>query len=206
MSNRNRLVFSAIMVTILAFNIAPANAEGVAKDLKAAKAGTYKVDPYHTQVVFSLSHLGFTNFTGALADTTGSLEFDPKNIAESKLTISIPTSSILTHVAKLNDELKSADWLDSTKYPDATFTATKVTASGNNVATIVGDLTLHGVTKPVTLKARFLGAGVNPIDKAYTVGFEATGTIKRSDFAVSKYVPLVGDEVHLTIAGAFEAE
>jgi len=71
-------------------------------------------------------------------------------------------------------------------------------------ATITGNLTLHGVTKPVVLHVRFIGAGVNPIDKAYTVGFEATGTIKRSDFGVTTYLPAVGDEVQLSIAGAFE--
>lgn len=206
MSKRVQLAFSAIVATALAFNIVTAQADGVIKDLKGVKAGTYKVDPYHTQVVFSLSHLGFTNFTGALADATGSLEFDPKNIAASKLTVSVPTASVLTHVVKLNDELKSADWMDAAQYPEATFTTTKITPNGSNAATIIGDLTLHGVTKPVTLKARFVGAGVNPINKAYTVGFEATATIKRSEFGVSKYVPVVGDEVHLTIAGAFEAE
>ena len=206
MSKRVLLTLGAIVATALAFNIVTAKADRVIKDLKGVKAGTYKVDPYHTQVVFSLSHLGFTNFTGALADATGSLEFDPKNIAASKLTVSVPTASGLTHVVKLNDELKSADWLDAAQYPETTFTTTKITPNGGNAATIVGNLTLHGVTKPVTLKARFVGAGVNPINKAYTLGFEATGTIKRSEFGVSKYVPMVGDEVHLTIAGAFEAE
>ena len=102
--------------------------------------------------------------------------------------------------------MKSAEWFDSAQYPEATFTATKVSPNGNNAVNIIGDLTLHGVTRPVTLKARFLGSGVNPINKAYTVGFEATATFKRSDFGVSKYVPMVGDEVHLTIAGAFELE
>jgi YceI-like domain len=73
-------------------------------------------------------------------------------------------------------------------------------------ATVTGNFTLHGVTKPVVLNVRFVGAGVNPIDKAYSVGFEATGTIKRSDFGVTTYVPVVGDEVQLTIAGAFEQQ
>jgi polyisoprenoid-binding protein YceI len=73
-------------------------------------------------------------------------------------------------------------------------------------ATVTGNFTLHGITKPVVLHVRFIGAGVNPIDKAYTVGFEATGTIKRSDFGVKTYLPAVGDEVQLSIAGAFEQQ
>ena len=85
----------------------------------------------------------------------------------------------------------------------ATFTSTKVVLLGKDSAVIAGNLTLHGVTKPITLEARFIGAGVNPLDKSFTAGFEATGTIKRSDFGVSTYLPLVGDDVRLTIAGAF---
>ncbi len=71
---------------------------------------------------------------------------------------------------------------------------------------MIGNLTLHGVTKPVVLEVHFIGAGINPIDKAYTVGFEATATIKRSDFGVTTYVPAIGDEVQLNIAGAFEQQ
>jgi polyisoprenoid-binding protein YceI len=78
--------------------------------------------------------------------------------------------------------------------------------TGKSTATIAGDLTLHGVTKPVTLKARFIGAGVNPLDKAFTTGFEATGTIKRGDFGIKTYLPLVGDNVQLTISGTFELQ
>jgi len=81
-----------------------------------------------------------------------------------------------------------------------------VVSSSNGEATITGNLTLHGVTKPVVLHAHFIGAGVNPINKAYTVGFEATTTIKRSEFGVSTYVPAVGDDVQLTIEGAFELQ
>jgi polyisoprenoid-binding protein YceI len=99
--------------------------------------------------------------------------------------------------------LKGDQWFDAAKLPNATFTSTKVVRSGKNSAVISGNLTLHGVTKPITLKARFIGAGVNPLDKSFTAGFEATGTIKRSEFGVSTYAPLIGDDVRLTIAGAF---
>jgi polyisoprenoid-binding protein YceI len=182
------------------------HAEGVATKISAAKAGTYKVDPYHTQIVFSLSHLGFTNFTGTFSDVSGSLKFDPKNIGSSKLDITLPTTSVLTPVTKLNDELKGVEWFDAANYPDATFSATKISPDKNDAFVIIGNMTMHGVTKPVSLKARFIGAGVNPINKVYTIGFEATATIKRAEFGVNKYVPLVGDNVHLTIAGAFELE
>jgi polyisoprenoid-binding protein YceI len=97
----------------------------------------------------------------------------------------------------------SADFFDAAKFPNATFTSTKVTASGTS-ATVVGNLTLKGVTKPVTLAVKFTGAGANPMSKAVTVGFSATGTIKRSDFGINYGVPAVGDQVDLVLTGAFE--
>jgi polyisoprenoid-binding protein YceI len=87
-----------------------------------------------------------------------------------------------------------------------TFVSTKVAPAGKDKAKVTGDLTLHGVTKPVTLDVSLVGAGTNPLNKKVTVGFEATGTIKRSEFGVKTYVPLIGDELHLTIAGAFERQ
>jgi polyisoprenoid-binding protein YceI len=174
--------------------------------LGSVKAGTYKVESYHTQVGFSLSHFGFTNYAGLFSGATGSLQLDPTHLTAAKLDVTIPVQSITTTIPQLTDELKGAQWFDTAKFPSATFTSTKVVSSSNGEATITGNLTLHGVTKPVVLHAHFLGAGVNPIDKAYTVGFEATTTIKRSEFGVSTYVPAVGDDVQLTIAGAFELQ
>jgi polyisoprenoid-binding protein YceI len=172
-------------------------------DPASVKAGTYKVEPYHTQAEFSVSHFGFTNFFGVFSGASGTLILDPAKPAASKLDVTIPVRSVQTTVSVLDDMLKGDQWFDSAKFPSATFTSTKVVRSGRDSAVIAGNLTLHGVTKPVTLKAHFIGAGVNPLDKTFTAGFEATGTIKRSDFGVSTYLPLVGDDVRLTIAGAF---
>ncbi|NHN88035.1 YceI family protein [Acetobacter conturbans] len=192
---------STFTVFGLVATIATASAAPLPAD---AKAGTYAIDPHHTQVVFSLLHLGFTNYTGLLSDASGSLMFDPQRLDKTKLTVSVKIDSVETTSDRLTGELKSADWFDATRFPTATFISTNVTQTGNGEADIGGNLTLHGVTKPVTLHARFIGAGVNPMDKAYTLGFEGTTTVKRSDFGVSKYVPMVGDDVTLSLAGAFE--
>jgi polyisoprenoid-binding protein YceI len=181
-------------------------AQTAAPTLDGVKAGTYKVESYHTQVGFSLSHFGFTNYAGLFSGATGRLHLDPAHLTAAKLDVSIPVQSIETTVPQLTDELKGAQWFDTAKFPSATFTSTKVVGGSNGDATITGNLTLHGVTKPVVLHAHFIGAGVNPLDKAYTVGFEATTTIKRSEFGVTTYVPAVGDDVRLTIAGAFELQ
>jgi polyisoprenoid-binding protein YceI len=199
------LVASAMTALLPIAATAPAAiAQQVASlDPTTVKAGTYKVEPYHTQVSFSISHFGFTNFSGFFSGASGTLELDPSAASASKLEISIPVSSILTTAPTLDDQLKKDQWFDAAKYPNATFTSTKVTSTGKDSATISGDLTLHGVTKPVTLKGRLVGSGANPLDKSFNVGFEAVGTIKRGDFGIKQYLPLVGDDVTLRIAGAF---
>ena len=115
-------------------------------------------------------------------------------------------AQLSTTAAPFAKHLQSADFFDAAKYPTARFVSTAVTPRGGNRATIVGNLTIKNVTKPVTLDVTLVGAGVNPLSKKYTVGFEATGTLKRSEFGVKTYVPLIGDELHLTIAGAFEKQ
>jgi polyisoprenoid-binding protein YceI len=195
---RNSLLKAGILA-LLAVSTVQAGESG----LGSAKPGSYKVESYHTQVGFSISHFGFTNYSGLFSGATGSLQLDPAKLGTSKLEISIPVDSVMTTVSKLTDELKGDKWFDTAKFPKAAFVSTQVVPTADG-ATVTGNLTLHGVTKPVVLHVRFIGAGVNPIDKAYTVGFEATGTIKRSDFGVTTYLPAVGDEVQLSIAGAFE--
>lgn len=176
------------------------------RDPAQIQAGTYVVDPAHTQVGWRVSHMGFSNYAGGFSDVSGTLELQPKNPAAAKLSVKIPVASVTTTSAKLTDELKGDQWLDAAKFPDMTFVSTKVAPAGKDHAKVTGDLTLHGVTKPVTLDVTLVGAGVNPLSKKVTVGFEATGTLKRSEFGVKTYVPLIGDELHLTIAGAFEKQ
>ena len=195
---------SSVLVAIVATSAAFASSAN--PSVASVKAGTYKVESYHTQVGFSLSHFGFTHYSGLFSGATGSLLLDPANPAASKLDVTIPVQSIQTTVPVLTEELKGDKWFDAAKFPQASFTSTKVEFSPKGEGTITGNLTLHGVTKPIVLHAHLVGAGVNPINKAYTVGFDASGTIKRSDFGVSMYTPALGDEVQLSIAGAFELQ
>jgi polyisoprenoid-binding protein YceI len=189
-------------VSLASVNLALAQ-QVASPDPARVRAGTYKVESYHTQAGFSVSHFGFTNFSGVFSGASGTLVLDPAKPTAARLDVTIPVQSVQTTVAVLDGMLKGDQWFDAAKFPNATFTSTKVVRSGKDTAVISGNLTLHGVTKPIALKARFIGAGVNPLDKSFTAGFEATGTIKRSEFGVSTYAPLIGDEVRLTIAGAF---
>lgn len=170
----------------------------------AAQAGSYAVEPGHTRVGFSVLHFGFTDYYGEFSGVSGSLTLDPAKVADAKVAISIPVASIETTNDTLNEELRDPTWFDAAKYPTIEFVSTKVTRTGERTADVTGNLTFHGVTKPITLHASFNAGGVNPMDKAYTLGFNATGTIKRSDFGVTKYVPMVGDNVTLRISAAFE--
>ena len=192
---------TAAVASLLVF----AAAQAADSRLSDAKAGSYKVESPHTQVGFSISHFGFTNYSGLFSGATGTLQLDPARLGASQLDISIPIDSVMTTVPKLTELLKGDQWFDAARFPTATFVSTQVVPSAQG-ATVTGNLTLHGVTKPVVLQVRLIGAGVNPINKAYTVGFEAAGTIKRSDFGVTLYLPALGDEVQLNIAGAFELQ
>jgi polyisoprenoid-binding protein YceI len=177
-----------------------------APDAKRVTAGTYKVDSSHTQVLFAYTHLGFSEYTGMFVEPTGSLTLDPANPSAAKVDIAFPIAKVRTTVAALDAHLKTADFFDAAKFPEGRFTSTRVVAKGNT-ATIWGNLTLHGVTKPVVLSARFVGAGTMAMPGAkLNIGFQATTTIKRSDFGISMAIPMVGDQVKLTINAAFAKE
>lgn len=170
----------------------------------AAQAGTYTVETHHTRTQFTVSHMGFTDWYGDFTGATGSLSIDPKAIAKAKVDITIPVASVSTTNATLDGELKSAQWFDEEKYPTIRFVSTQVIQTGARTALVKGDLTFHGVTKPVVLKASFNAGGVNPMTKGYTLGFNATTQIRRSDFGVKTYLPLIGDDVEVRISAAFE--
>jgi polyisoprenoid-binding protein YceI len=196
---------SSLFIAGTALLLAMASAWGDGGRLSGVQPGSYKVDPNHTQVVFSVSHFGFTNYSGLFSGATGTLQLDPAKLSASKLNLSIPVDSVTTTSSKMTEELKGDKWFDTAKFPNATFVSTRIVPTPEG-ASVTGNLTLHGVTKPVVLRVRFVGSGVNPLDKAYTVGFEATGTVKRSEFGVTRDLPVIGDGVHLKIAGAFERQ
>jgi polyisoprenoid-binding protein YceI len=169
----------------------------------AVRAGAYALEPVHTRVLFSVSHLGFTTWYGDFTHASGSLVLDPRHPSASRVEVSIAAASIATTNAALDAELKGPDWFDAAASPTILYRSSKLTVSGPGRAIIEGDLTLHGVTRKLSLLAKFNGAGIDPFAKTYTVGFEAVGKLKRSDFGIAKDVPLIGDEVSIFISAAF---
>ena len=169
-----------------------------------AKAGTYMVEPGHTQVAFAVSHMGISPYAGWFSGASGSLVIDPAKPDQARLTVTLPIASVMTTSEKLTEELKASDWFDAAKFPTATFTSTSVRPNGHGGAAIAGNLTLHGVTRPVTIYASLFGTATNQMSHAPSLGFVGRATILRSEFGVSKYVPLVSDEVELIFNAAFE--
>jgi polyisoprenoid-binding protein YceI len=171
-------------------------------------AGSYTADPRHTLIEWQVDHFGFSPYFGLFGDVSGTLTLDPKNPAAARVDITIPVSKVVTANPGLTGHLLRApkeaggkpDFFGPTP-ADAHFVSTKVVARGQT-AKVTGDLSLNGVTRPVTLDVSFYGAGKASSGKE-NLGFEARGKIKRSDFGIGFLVPLVSDEVELKIAVAF---
>lgn len=162
-------------------------------------ADKYDIDPTHTQVEFTYSHMGFSNITGRFDTVEGDFLFDPADPTKSSVSITIPVSSMSTGVAKLDEHLQKPDFFDAATFPTATFRSTGVTAAGEGRLKVAGDLTIHGVTRPVVLDVTINKIGEHPMAKVPAAGFDATTTILRSDYGVGGYVPVVGDEVRIDI-------
>lgn len=165
----------------------------------AFAADTYKLDQGHTSVTFQWTHFGFSHPTGKFMNAVGTVTLDDATPANSSVEVSFAIDGINTGVAALDTHLKSADFFDAAKYPTATFKSTKVEPTGADTALVTGDLTIHGVTKPVTLTVKLNKKDVHPMMKKVDAGFTATGTINRSDFGVGAYVPAVSDQIDLYI-------
>lgn len=182
-----------------------------AMDPARVTAGTYAADPNHSLIGWEVNHFGFNDYYGLFGDVAGTLTIDPANPSAAKVDMTIPIANVTTASKGLTDHLLRAgkeggkpDFFGPAPAP-ARFVSTSVKAEGTK-ATISGNLTMNGVTKPVTFEAEFIGAGTNPMNKKATIGFEAETTIKRSDFGVNYAIPMVSDEVELDISVAFEKQ
>ncbi|HEY8327174.1 MAG TPA: YceI family protein [Rhodanobacter sp.] len=171
---------------------------GAAVSVQAAPV-TYKLDPGHTMVLFSWNHFGYSNPTADFGLGEGTLVFDEQHPANSSVEVTLPLARLDTHVPALDEHLKKPDFLGADQYPTATFKSTAVQPLGGNKFKVTGNLTVHGVTRPVVLDATLNKVGPHPMTKAQSIGFDATASIKRSDFGVGAYVPNVSDELSIRI-------
>ena len=160
---------------------------------------SYKIDANHTNVVAGWNHFGFSNPTARFGQVDGVIVYDAANVGQSSVKVTIPLSGINSGVAKLDEHLRSSDFFDAEQFPTITFNSTRTEAAGDNKLRVAGDLTVHGVTRPVVLDVTLNKAGEHPNGKRAAIGFDASTTIKRSDFGIDKYVPNVSDEITIRI-------
>jgi len=171
-----------------------------------APAGNYTLDPAHTSVTWSLSHAGLSFYTARFDGVTGALNFNPENPTASELDIRIDPKSVSTGDPDWNETLAtSGNYFDADNYPEIRFVATNSTRLTENTGQVTGDLTLRGVTKPVTLDVTYNGAGKSFGNPGKTLGFSATGTFNRSDWGLDYLITLanIGDEITLRIETEF---
>ncbi len=167
------------------------------------KTTTWNIDTAHSVLEFSVKHMMFTTAKGRFSEFSGTIQFDPENVAASSVEVTINPASITTNTADRDAHLRSADFFDVENYPQATFRSTRVSGSADDLV-IEGELTIKDTTRPVTLKGEFQGTGVNPWG-VQVAGFEAKGKFNRKDFglnwnqALESGGVLVSDEVKLSI-------
>lgn len=171
--------------------------------LAGTPSGSYTLDKTHANIIFGINHLGFSTYYGRFDNFDAALTFDAKDPTKSMLNVTVDTASIDTNNDHLEEKLESATFFNAVKFPKATFVSKKIEKISDTKGKITGDLTLLGVTRPITLDVTFNASGLNPFSKAHTLGFGATGMIKRSDFGMKEYLPAVGDEVVLQIQAEF---
>ena len=179
-----------------------ASASVFAADGAKPAAEKYDIDASHSGVAFGWNHFGFSNPTARFDKIEGSVLLDKADLTKSSISVTLPLEGLDTGVAKLDEMLKGPDFFDSAKYPTITFKSTRIEKAGENGLRITGDLSVHGVTKAVTLDAKVNKIGIFEIPgvvKIPTAGFDAKTVIKRSDFGVTKYVPAVSDEIPVRI-------
>ena len=172
----------------------------LAAPFAAAQTSTWNIDPMHSSVNFTVKHLTLSNVYGHFGGLKGAITLNDSDITKSTVSVTIDTSTIDTGVQPRDNDLKSPNYFDVAQFTTATFTSTSVSGSAGHL-TVMGNLTLHGVTRPVTLEVDGPTGPITGMDKKPHSGFSATTTLKRKDFGVGAKTPdnIVSDEIKLTI-------
>lgn len=199
------------IATIAAISILPfAKASHAETTLAEMPAGIYKIDKTHASVTWKVSHLGLSNYTARFADIDATIDLNPTDPEKSTVTATINPASVKTdypYPDKKDFDQKLAsheEWFNADKFPKITFTSTHLEKTSETTGKLTGDLTFLGVTKPVTLDVTLNGVmEQQPFSQKPAIGFSATGTIKRSEWGLTTYVPNIGDDVQIIIEAEF---
>lgn len=178
----------------------------VQQDQTALKPGLYRLDPDHASLSFSLDHMGLSRLTGRFDRLEASLDFDEADPAAAALDVVIDMNSLAIATPDFTETLKGGDWFDAAAAPRARFVSTGIAVTGANTGEVTGELTIGGTTAPVTLTVTFNGGAQVPLTGAYTLGFDAEGTLNRSDFGLGRFSSFVSDAVAIRFSGEFQRQ
>ena len=157
----------------------------------------------HSYLNFRIDHLGLSKIIGRFNDFQATLDFDPQNPTAMRLTGVVAANSIDINNTDLENTLQESDWLDSERFPQIVFTSESVNVTDANQFAVNGTLSMRGISKPVTLEARFNGGADNIITRKYTIGFQANARILRSEFGMDTFTAFAGDEIEIELHGEF---
>ena len=195
-----KVLGASLLAALVAFgfNARPSSAADL-----GVPSGVYQNDPAHTYVAFSYTHMGYSHPILRFNTIAAKLDFNVDHPDQSKLDVTIDATSIDSGTSTFNEHLNSDRFFDTAKFKDITYKVTSIKLTGDHTGTVTGDLTIKGMTKPVTLNVTLNKAGMHPMRKAPALGFSATGTLKRSEWGLGTFVPNVSDDVNLMIEAEF---
>ena len=176
----------------------------VEQSVSKLRAGQYSLDKAHATLLFKVKHMGLSTYVGRFNKLDASLDFDPANIANSKLSAVIQVASLDINNPGLKGDLMGAKWFNLANHPEVVFETTSVKELDQSSFEFTGDLSWRGVTKPMTLRATFHGGASNILTGKYTIGFSAKGSFLRSDFGMDAFIPLVGNEIEIETYAEFQ--
>ncbi|MHB0991119.1 MAG: YceI family protein [Burkholderiales bacterium] len=186
------------LLAALIFPVLPAAAADPYQIQTGNPAGNYQIDPVHSMVSFTVGHLGVSELVGRFDTISGSFSLDSANSGQARVSVQIPIDSLDTNFAQRNKDLLGPDYFNATQFPTMSFVSTKVQWQSRNAGLLTGNLTLHGVTRPVTFNLRRVGAGPDPWG-GYRSGYIATATIRRSDFGMNYMLNGISDSIALQL-------
>ncbi len=166
---------------------------------------TWKSDPWHSKLTFTITHIGISDVMGLFKTFDVTITTSKADFSDAVFELSADVASINTEVEKKDDHLKSADFFEVEKYPTMTFKSTSIKKISKDKYKLAGNLTLHGITKPVTMDLWYRGTAENPMNKITSAGFQLTGSLMRSDFGIGPKFPppMIGDIVSIKADGEF---
>ena len=200
---------ATILLMALAFAAPALAADDLAPksaDPADAPAGDYVLDKEHASLTARVSHMGFSHYTLRFDSIDAKYNYDPANPFASQITVTVQANSLDVGDAKISHQFAN-EFLNASRYPEITFVSAGIERTDPNHGVVAGNLTLNGVTRPISLDVTFNGCGLGPFGfGGYRMGFSATTDIKRSDFGMGKYVPIVSDETKIVISASLEKQ